>query len=116
MERNTSLPTSSPEAQGVDPRAIRALVEAWEGSGIRPFALTIIRHGHVIASTTWAPYRAGDNVQKYSLSKTFAASAVGLAVSEGLVDLDATACSYFPEIADPGPRANVAPGRPRAWV
>jgi len=105
VERNTSLPTSSPEAQGVDPRAIRALVEAWEGSGIRPFALTIIRHGHVIASTTWAPYRAGDNVQKYSLSKTFAASAVGLAVSEGLVDLDATACSYFPEIADPGPRA-----------
>jgi CubicO group peptidase (beta-lactamase class C family) len=98
-------PVSSPEAQGVDPRAIRALVEAWEGSGVRPFALTIIRHGHVIASTTWAPYRPADNVQKYSLSKTFTASAVGLAISEGLVDLDATAAAYFPEVTDIGPRA-----------
>ena len=98
-------PTSSPEAQGVDPRAIRALVEAWEGNGIRPFALTIIRHGHVVASTTWAPYVPNDNVQKYSLSKTFAASAVGLAVAEGLVDLDATAASYFPELTGLGPRA-----------
>jgi len=99
-----SPPTSSPEAQGVDPRAIRALVEAWEGNGIRPFALTLIRHGHVIASTTWAPYRPTDTVQKYSLSKTFTASAIGLAVSEGLVALDATAASYFPEITDLGPR------------
>ncbi len=98
-------PVSSPESQGVDPRAIRALVEAWEGSGIRPFALTLIRHGHVIASTTWAPYRPADNVQKYSLSKTFTASAIGLAVSEGLVDLDASAASYFPEITGLGPRA-----------
>ncbi|MHB1010002.1 MAG: serine hydrolase domain-containing protein [Propionibacteriaceae bacterium] len=99
-------PLSSPEAQGVDPRAIRALVEAWEGNGVRPFSLTIIRHGHVVASTTWAPYRPSDKVQKYSLSKTFTASAVGLAVAEGLVDLDATAASYFPETTGLGPRAS----------
>ena len=41
------LPASSPEAQGVDPSAIRALVEAWEGNGVRPFALTIIRQSRV---------------------------------------------------------------------
>jgi CubicO group peptidase (beta-lactamase class C family) len=98
-------PLSSPEAQGVDPRAVQALVEAWEGNGIRPFALTIIRHGHVIVSGTWAPYRPTDMVQKYSLSKTFTASAVGLAVAEGLVDLNAPAASYFPEISGVGPRA-----------
>lgn len=98
-------PLSSPEAQGVDPHAIRALVEAWEGNGVRPFALTVIRHSHVIASTTWAPYRPTDNVQKYSLSKTFTASAVGLAVEEGLVDLNATAASYFPDLTGLGPRA-----------
>lgn len=98
-------PTSSPEAQGVDPRAIRALVKAWEGSGIRPFGLTMIRHGHVIASTSWAPYLPTDRVHKYSLSKTFTASAVGLAVEEGLVELDAPAASYFPEITGIGPRA-----------
>jgi len=34
----------------------------------------------------------------YSLSKSFTAAAVGIAVREGLVDLDATALSYFPEL------------------
>ncbi|MGV8850422.1 MAG: serine hydrolase domain-containing protein [Propionibacteriaceae bacterium] len=100
-----TLPTSSPEAQGVDPRAIKALIEAWEASGIRPFALRIIRHGHLVASLTWAPYQPDDNVLKYSLSKTFTASAVGMAVADGLLDIDAPVVSYFPEITGVGPVA-----------
>jgi CubicO group peptidase (beta-lactamase class C family) len=98
-------PVSSPEAQGVDPRAIRALVEAWEDSGIRPFALRIIRHGHLVASSTWAPYLPDDNVLKYSLSKTFTASAVGMAVADGLLEIDAPVVSYFPEVSGVGPIA-----------
>lgn len=101
-----SLPTSTPEAQGVDPEAIKALVEGWEANGTRPFALTIIRHGYVIASTTWAPYEQTDNVLKYSLSKTFTASAVGMAVADGLLEIDAPVVSYFPEITGVGPRAS----------
>lgn len=100
-----TLPTSSPEAQGVDSRAIKALVEAWEGSGIRPFALRVIRHGHLVASSTWAPYLPDDNVLKYSLSKTFTASAVGMAVADGLLEIDAPVVSYFPEITGVGPVA-----------
>ncbi len=100
-----TLPTSSPEAQGIDPRAIKALVEAWEASGIRPFALRIIRHGHLVASATWRPYEPDDNVLKYSLSKTFTASAVGMAVADGLLELDAPVVSYFPEITGVGPVA-----------
>ncbi len=100
-----TLPTSSPEAQGIDPRAIKALVEAWEASGIRPFALRIIRHGHQVASSTWGPYQPDDNVLKYSLSKTFTASAVGMAVADGLLEIDAPVVSYFPEITGVGPVA-----------
>lgn len=102
----STLPTSSPEAQGVDPRAIKAMVDRWEAGGTRPFALTIIRHGHVIASTTWAPYVPADNVLKYSLSKTFTASAVGMCVADGLLEIDAPVVSYFPEVTGVGPRAS----------
>lgn len=103
---NTYLPpTSSPAAQGVDPLAIRALADALDANGIRPLALTVIRHGHVIASTVWAPYRASDCLQKYSLSKLFAATAIGLAVKEELVSLDHPVATYFPEITGLGPRS-----------
>ncbi len=99
------LPVATPESQGVDPAAIRALVEAWEAAGVRPFALRVVRHGALVAEATWAPYRPEDRVQKYSLSKTFAASAVGLAVAEGRLGLDDAAAGFFPELDDLGPRA-----------
>ena len=107
----STVAQSRPELQGVDPAAIRALVEAWEAAGVRPSGLVIARHGHVVARAVWAPYADGDRVQKYSLSKTFTACAVGLAVHEGLlrvsdrlvdllgqVDLDG-------ELGEVGPRA-----------
>jgi CubicO group peptidase (beta-lactamase class C family) len=100
-----TLPAASPESQGVDPAAIRDLVEAWEGSGVRPFALRVVRHGHLVAEATWAPYLPTDRVQKYSLSKTFAASAVGLLVAEGRLSVGDTVASFFPEVEDLGPRA-----------
>ena len=99
------LPTSSAAAQGVDPGAVRALVEAWEAGDVRPFALTVVRHGHVVVDATWAPYVPGDLVQKYSVSKTFTAAAVGLAVAEGVLDVRAPVASYFPQVTGLGPRA-----------
>ena len=101
----SALPTSSAAAQGVDPGAVRALVEAWEASDVRPFALTVVRHGHVVVDATWVPYVPGDRVQKYSVSKTFTAAAVGLVVADGALAVDAPVASYFPEITDVGPRA-----------
>lgn len=82
------LPTATPEQLGIDPRAIESLVEAWERAGVRPFALTIVRHGSVACSLTWTPYRPDDRVLTYSLAKPFTATAVGLAVEEGLFGLD----------------------------
>ncbi len=98
------LPTATPEQLGIEPRAIESLVEAWERAGVRPFALSIVRHGSVACSLTWAPYRRDDRVLTYSLAKPFTASAVGLAVEEGLFALDdrvADLCG----VATAGPRS-----------
>lgn len=104
------LPRSTPSAAGVDARGLVAFLDAIEADpGIRPHGLVVVRRGSVIAEGWWAPY-AADRVQLlYSLSKGFTSTAVGLARAEGLIDLDATVLSYFPEldaeITDPRSRA-----------
>ncbi|MGB9997038.1 serine hydrolase domain-containing protein [Streptomyces pseudogriseolus] len=94
-----ALPTADPAAQGVDASGVHAFLDALEADpDIEPHGLTIVRHGHVVASGTWAPYAAERPHLLYSLSKSFASTAAGLAEAEGLIDFDATVLSYFPEI------------------
>ncbi|MFF3446130.1 serine hydrolase domain-containing protein [Streptomyces sp. NPDC002667] len=104
------LPVSPPAEQGVDASGITAFLDAVEADlDIEPHSLMILRHGHLVASGWWAPYTP-DRIQLlYSLSKSFTSTAAGFAVAEGLLDLDRTVISYFPEfeadITDPRSRA-----------
>ena len=92
------LPRSTPSAQGVDARGIAAFVDALEAlPGVEPHSLQVLRHGVVVAEGWWAPYAPDRPHLLYSLSKSFTSTALGFAVAEGLVDLDATVLSYFPE-------------------
>lgn len=93
------LPRSSPSQQSVDPAGIVDFIDALEAaSEIEPHSMMLLRHGSVIAEGWWHPYTADRVHLLYSLSKSFTATAVGLAVTEGLISLDATVLSYFPEI------------------
>ncbi len=86
--------------------AVLAMVRRWEEPGLEPHGLTVLRHGHVVAEASWAPYRP-DGVQLvYSVSKTFTACAVGFAVDEGLLRLEDRVVDLFPDAAHAaGPRA-----------
>ncbi|TXK19236.1 serine hydrolase [Homoserinibacter sp. GY 40078] len=90
---------STPHDAGVDARGISAFLDALDADpDIRPHGLIVLRGGAVIAEGWWSPYDP-DGVQLlYSLSKSFTATAAGLARAEGLLDLDATVLSYFPEL------------------
>ncbi|MFE9610828.1 serine hydrolase domain-containing protein [Streptomyces sp. NPDC006012] len=104
------LPQSTPAAQGVDADGVHAFLDALEAApGIEPHSLMILRHGHVVASGWWAPYAEDRLHLLYSLSKSFTATAAGLAAAEGLIRLDDPVISYFPEfeaeITDPRSRA-----------
>jgi len=95
---SSPLATSTPAAQGVDARGIAAFVTALENApGVEPHSLQVLKHGHLVAQGWWAPYRADRAHLLYSLSKSFTSTALGFAVAEGMVDLDATVLSYFPE-------------------
>ncbi|MDM7890250.1 serine hydrolase domain-containing protein [Curtobacterium caseinilyticum] len=97
----TTFPRSTPSALGIDARGIAAFLDALETTpDVEPHSVMLLRHGQLAASGWWSPY-APDRVHLlYSLSKSFTAAGVGIAVREGLVDLDATVLSYFPELDD----------------
>ncbi len=67
---------------------------------MEPHSLMLLRDGHVLAEGWWAPYAADRVHLLYSLSKSFTSSAAGLAVHEGLLSLDDTVLSHFPELEE----------------
>lgn len=103
---------STPEAEGVASSAILGLVEALDKIDSLN-SLMIVRHGRVIAEGWWAPYTADANHELYSLSKSFAATAVGFAVAEGKLSLDDEVLKFFPEDAPAEVPANLKAMRVR---
>lgn len=104
------LPSSSPAAQGVAAHGVHAFLDALESApDIEPHSLMVMRHGHLVASGWWAPYTSQRPHLLYSLSKSFTATAAGIAAGEGLLRFDDPVISYFPEfeadITDPRSRA-----------
>lgn len=94
----TALPRSTPAGQGVDAAGIDRFLDAVAAADdIELHSLLVVRHGHVVAEAWWHPYQPDTPRLLYSLSKSFTATALGFAVDEGLVELDATVLSYFPE-------------------
>ena len=91
------LPRSIPEAQGVSSRNLIELVEALDSKILGMHSLMVVRNGHVITEGWWAPYRKEDNHVLYSLSKSFTSTAVGFAVSEGLLSIDDKLSQFFPD-------------------
>jgi CubicO group peptidase (beta-lactamase class C family) len=93
------LPRSAPEAQGVSSKALLAFVEAAD-SDIRDLhSLMLLRHGQVVAEGWWSPYAPEHPHVLFSLSKSFASTAAGLAIAEGRLSLGDTVLSFFPEDA-----------------
>lgn len=92
-----TLPRSTPEEQGVSSDALRIYVDALDRSPHELHSLMVLRHGQVIAEGWWAPYSAADPHLLFSLSKSFTSTAVGLAVSDGLLSVEDAVISFFPD-------------------
>lgn len=98
--QTSALPASAPSAQGVDARGVLALVDALEAHPhVDPHSLVVVRHGHVVARGWWAPYTAEQPHLLYSLSKSFTATALGMAVADGLLSLDDRLVEVLPGLA-----------------
>lgn len=108
-----ALPRATPESQRVSPAALLAFVEAADAIIDAMNSLMIVRHGHVIAEAWWAPYNPDSRHELYSLSKSFASTAVGFAVAEGRLSIDDPVLKFFPDDAPANPSENLKAMRVR---
>src|SRR5450432_1302888 len=96
IEKPFTLSRSTPEQQGISSKGISMFLEAIRASGQEFHSLMIVRHGQVVAEAWWYPYSSEHRQQLYSLSKSFTGTAIGLAVGEGLLDVDDPVVKFFP--------------------
>jgi len=94
---DTDLPRSTPEAQGISSAEVRSFLEAADKQIDTLHSFMLVRHGHVIAEAWWAPETADKPHVMWSLSKSFAATGVGLAAAEGKLSLDDPVLKFFPD-------------------
>lgn len=91
------LGRSTPEAQGVSAQAILDFLDAIEREKMELHSFMMLRHGKVIAEGWWEPYGPELVHTMYSMSKSFTSTAVGFAVAEGKLSVEAKVVSFFPD-------------------
>ncbi|MDO5377917.1 MAG: serine hydrolase [Clostridia bacterium] len=99
----------TPEAVGIPSGAVEAFVDALEYGGFTQMhGLMIMRRGKVCAEGWWSPFAPGLRHCDHSLSKTYTATAVGIAQREGLLRLTDSVVGFFPEKAPEHPSQRLA--------
>jgi CubicO group peptidase (beta-lactamase class C family) len=91
------LPRSAPAAAHVSSDAVAALLDRLEREAVECHSIMVVRGGHVVAEGWWAPFTAARPHLLYSLTKSFTAMAVGLAISDGLLALDDRVVDVLPD-------------------
>ncbi len=100
----TRLPRSAPADVNVDAARVLGFLDAVDAAGMDLHSLMILRHGAVVAEGWWAPYRRDDIQLLYSLSKTFLAMAVGIAIGEGRFTPEDLVADLLPDrVPEPRP-------------
>jgi len=107
------LPRSAPEAQGISSSGIRDYVQSADHQVNTMHSFMLLRHGHVVAEAWWSPEAADKPHVLWSLSKSFTSTAVGLAVTEGKLNIDDPVLKFFPESCPTEPSANLKAMRVR---
>ncbi|HEX5026403.1 MAG TPA: serine hydrolase [Agriterribacter sp.] len=99
---------TTPESLGISSQAILNFIEAAEKQrkdDLHSFML--VRHGQVAAEGWWNPYNPESPHMLFSLSKSFTSTAIGIAQSEGLLNINDKVISFFPDQTPKDPSANL---------
>ena len=87
----------APEEVGVDSKVITAFLNEINEKGLGLQSLTVVCHDKVCAQGFFKPYNADTPHVLYSMSKSVTSTAIGFAVSEGLISLNDRVAEFFPE-------------------
>jgi hypothetical protein len=95
------LVRARPGAVGVDAGKVEDFLNDVEAAGLSLHSLVLHRRGHVVVEIYWWPYRADRPRVMHSVAKSFTASAIGIALEEGLFGLSDRVVSFFPDNLPP---------------
>ncbi len=98
---------AAPEALGIRSEDILAYLDALEAGDTEMHGLMIMRRGKLCFQGWWAPYAPGLRHGLQSHTKTYAATAVGIAYTEGILRLDERIIDIFPEESPAEPSENL---------
>jgi CubicO group peptidase (beta-lactamase class C family) len=80
-------PTSLPEAQGLDTGTLLALVDRIERGDFGAIhSLIIVRHDHLVLEAYFEGYNHDDLHPQFSVTKSVAATLIGIALGQGKID------------------------------
>ena len=107
MIQRKPFETAAPEALGIRSLDILDYIASLEASDTEMHGLMIMRHGVLCAQGWWAPF--GPNIRHglQSHTKTYAATAVGIAYTEGILRLDERIIDIFPQESPRDPSENL---------
>lgn len=89
--------TSTPEEQGMDSAVLADMLDAVREQEIRMDSLLVMRNGTVVLDAYHYPYDGSVVHDVASVTKSVTSTLIGIAVEQGLIDLDKPVLSYFPD-------------------
>ena len=107
MDKRKPFEKARPEEVGVSSKLILEYIENLEKSQTEMHGLMIMRHNKLITEGWWTPF--GPNIRHglQSHTKTYAATAVGIAYTEGILKLDERLIDIFPDESPEDPSENL---------
>jgi CubicO group peptidase (beta-lactamase class C family) len=99
--KRTEFNRVTPEEAGIKSGDILWYIGELENSGTEMHGIQIMREDSICAEAWWAPYAPGIRHGLQSLTKTYAATAVGIAYTQGLLKLSDRVLDIFPGEAPP---------------
>lgn len=93
------LPRGLPSSVGIDGFEVAAFLEAVQQAGLELHGVMLERDGVLVVDAWRWPYDSLTPRVTHSITKSFTACAIGLAIDEGLLRLDDPLAKFFPQAA-----------------
>jgi CubicO group peptidase (beta-lactamase class C family) len=94
---NPDWPVAAPQDQGLDHQMLAQALQVIADRRLDLHSLLIIRHGYLVSETYFQSFQATFKHDLYSVTKSFTATLVGIAVDQHGLRLDAPALGFFPD-------------------
>ena len=102
------LPRARPAEAGIDARALEGFLDALEAGGLDVHSLILHRRGHIGVELYWWPYGPERPRVMHSVTKSFTACAIGMAVEDGRFALSDKVVDFFPDYLSGKPAGHLA--------